>query len=227
VTPGQYVLLSVSDTGTGIAPENLSKVFEPFFTTKSGPMRTGLGLAMIYGFVKQSKGNIRMYSEVGDGTTTKIYVPRIDGAARVESVPSPAQAGNTEIPRARPSEVVLVVEDDDQVRDSTVALLEDLNYSVLAARNGPDALSQLRAVQRVDILFTDVVLPQGMNGRVLSQEAAVLRPDLPVLFTTGYARNAIIHDGRLDPGVQFLAKPYTQEELARKLRSVLDASAKA
>jgi CheY-like chemotaxis protein len=106
-------------------------------------------------------------------------------------------------PRARLSEVVLVVEDDDQVRDSTVALLEDLDYSVLAARNGPEALSQLRAVQRVDILFTDVVLPQGMNGRVLSQEAAVLRPDLPVLFTTGYARNAIIHDGRLDPGCSF------------------------
>ncbi len=226
VTPGQYVLLSVTDAGTGIAPEHLSKVFEPFFTTKSEPMRTGLGLAMIYGFVKQSKGHIRMYSEVGHGTTAKIYMPRMDSAARVELVPSPARAGNAEIPRSRLGETVLVVEDDDDVRDSTVALLEDLGYSILAARNGPEALAQLRSGARIDILFTDVVLPQGMNGRVLSQKAAALRPDLPVLFTTGYARNAIIHDGRLDPGVQFIAKPYTQEEIALKLRAVLDSSAK-
>ena len=122
---------------------------------------------------------------------------------------------------------MLVVEDDDDVRESTVALLDDLGYSVLAARNGVEALAQLKKSARIDILFTDVVLPQGMNGRALSEEAAVLRPDLPVLFTTGYARNAIIHDGRLDPGVQFIAKPYTQEEIAHKLRSVIDASASA
>jgi signal transduction histidine kinase/ActR/RegA family two-component response regulator len=227
VTPGQYVLLSVTDTGTGIPPETLSRVFEPFFTTKSASTRTGLGLAMIHGFVKQSKGHVRIYSELGHGTTAKIYLPRMEGAARIESAPPAAREKGAQIPRARPGEVVLIVEDDDDVRDSTAALLEDLGYSVLTARNGPEALAQLRDGERVDILFTDVVLPQGMNGRTLSQEAAALRPALPVLFTTGYARNAIIHDGRLDPGVEFLAKPYTQEDIARKLRSVIDSSAKA
>jgi signal transduction histidine kinase/ActR/RegA family two-component response regulator len=227
VTPGQYVLLSVTDTGTGIPPENLNRVFEPFFTTKDAPARTGLGLAMIHGFVKQSKGHVRIYSELGHGTTAKIYLPRMEGAARIESAPPAPREQSAQIPRARPGEVVLVVEDDDDVRDSTVALLEDLGFSALAARDGVEALAQLRKSARIDILFTDVVLPKGMNGRMLSQEAAALRPDLPVLFTTGYARNAIIHDGRLDPGVQFIAKPYTQEEIAHKLRAVIDSAAKA
>jgi signal transduction histidine kinase/ActR/RegA family two-component response regulator len=226
VAPGQYALLSVSDTGTGISPEHLSKVFEPFFTTKSASMRTGLGLAMIYGFVKQSKGHIRIYSEVGHGTTAKIYLPRMIGAARAKSVPAAARGESAQSPTARPGEVVLMVEDDEDVLDSTVTLLRELGYSVLAARNGAAALAQLRGSERVDILFTDVVLPQGMNGRALAIEAAALRPTLPVLFTTGYARNAIIHDGRLDPDVQFLAKPYTQQDLAQKLRAVLDAGAK-
>jgi signal transduction histidine kinase/ActR/RegA family two-component response regulator len=227
VTPGQYVLLSVTDTGTGISPENLNRVFEPFFTTKDAPARTGLGLAMIHGFVKQSKGHVRIYSELGHGTTAKLYLPRMDGAARIESAPPAVREPSAQIPRAGPGEVVLVVEDDDDVRDSTVALLEDLGYSALAARDGVEALARLRKGGRIDILFTDVVLPRGMNGRVLSQEAAALRPDLPVLFTTGYARNAIIHDGRLDLGVQFIAKPYTQEEIAHKLRAVIDSPAKA
>jgi signal transduction histidine kinase/ActR/RegA family two-component response regulator len=226
VAPGQYALLSVSDTGTGISPEHLSKVFEPFFTTKSASMRTGLGLAMIYGFVKQSKGHIRIYSEVGHGTTAKIYLPRMIGAARAKSVPAAARGESAQSPTARPGEVVLMVEDDEDVLDSTVTLLRELGYSVLAARNGAAALAQLQGSERVDILFTDVVLPQGMNGRALAIEAAALRPTLPVLFTTGYARNAIIHDGRLDPDVQFLAKPYTQQDLAQKLRAVLDAGAK-
>ena len=226
VAPGQYDLLSVSDTGTGISPEHLSKVFEPFFTTKSASMRTGLGLAMIYGFVKQSKGHVRIYSEVGHGTTAKIYLPRMIGAARAESVPAAARGESAQSPTARPGEVVLMVEDDEDVLDSTVTLLRELGYSVLAARNGAAALAQLRGSERVDILFTDVVLPQGMNGRALAIEAAALRPTLPVLFTTGYARNAIIHDGRLDPDVQFLAKPYTQQDIAQKLRAVLDAGAK-
>ncbi len=227
VTPGQYVLLSVTDTGTGIPPETLSRVFEPFFTTKDASIRTGLGLAMIHGFVKQSKGHVRIYSEVGHGTTAKLYLPRMDSAARIEAVPAVAPEQSAEIERALPGEVVLIVEDDDDLRESTVALLEDLGYSVLAARDGEEALAPLRKGGRIDILFTDVVLSQGMNGRALSQHAAALRPALPVLFTTGYARNAIIHDGRLDPGVQFIAKPYTQEELARKLRSVIDPSRKA
>ncbi len=226
VAPGQYVLLSVTDTGTGISPENLSKVFEPFFTTKSAQTRTGLGLAMIYGFVKQSKGHIRFYSEVGAGTTAKIYLPRMSGAARIESVPAAARTESAQLPAARSGETVLMVEDDDDVRNSTESLLRELGYAVLTARNGPEALGQVRGGERIDILFTDVVLPQGMNGRTLSIEAIALRPGLPVLFTTGYARNAIVHNGQLDPDVQFLAKPYTQRELALKLRAVLDAGAK-
>ena len=227
VTPGQYVLLSVTDTGTGISPENLSKVFEPFFTTKTASTSTGLGLAMIYGFVKQSKGHIQIYSEVGHGTSAKIYLPRMAGAARIESAPAPARAGSGQAPQASPGEVVLMVEDDEDVLASTVGLLRELGYSVVAARNGPDALAQLKGSDRFDILFTDVVLPQGMNGRMLAREAAALRPALPVLFTTGYARNAIVHNGQLDPDVQFLAKPYTQYELAQKLRAVLDGAGKA
>jgi signal transduction histidine kinase/ActR/RegA family two-component response regulator len=225
VAPGQYALLSVTDTGAGISPENLSKVFEPFFTTKSASTRTGLGLAMIYGFVKQSRGHIRIYSEVGQGTTAKIYLPRMVGAARTESVPAAVRAVSAATPEARPGEVVLMVEDDEDVLNSTVSLLRELGYLVVTARNGAEALAQLRGSQRVDILFTDVVLPQGMNGRMLAREAAALRPALPVLFTTGYAKNAIIHNGQLDPDVQFLAKPYTQQDLARKLRAVLDAAA--
>ena len=227
VAPGQYVLISVTDTGTGISPENLTKVFEPFFTTKSASMRTGLGLAMIYGFVKQSKGHIRIYSEVGHGTTAKIYLPRMIGAARAESVPAAARVESAQSPTARPGEVVLMVEDDEDVLNSTVVLLRELGYSVLTARNGAEALAQLKGGKRVDILFTDVVLPQGMNGRMVAVEALALRPALPVLFTTGYARNAIVHNGQLDPDVQFLAKPYTLEELAQKLRAALDGAAPA
>ena len=227
VAPGQYVLLSVTDTGAGISPENLSKVFEPFFTTKSASTSTGLGLSMIYGFVKQSKGHIRIYSEVGQGTTAKIYLPRMAGAAPIESIPAALRAEKAPIPLAQPGEVVLIVEDDEDVRDSTVALLRELGYSVLAARNGAEALARLQGSEQIDVLFTDVVLAQGMNGRMLAVEAAALRPALPVLFTTGHARSAIIHDGRLDPGVQFLAKPYTQREIAQKLRAILDASPKA
>ena len=227
VTAGQYALLSVSDTGTGIAPENLTKVFEPFFTTKSAATRTGLGLAMIYGFVKQSKGHIRIYSEVGQGTTAKIYLPRLAGASRGDSAPAALRAENAEIPPGKHDEVVLIVEDDDDVRNSTVTLVRELGYSVLAARTGAEALDLLKGRTRIDILFTDVVLPDGMNGRTLANAAVALRPSIPVLFTTGYARNAIIHDGRLDPDVQFLAKPYTQQEIARKLREVIDQGLKA
>ena len=227
VAPGQYALLSVSDTGTGISPENLTKVFEPFFTTKSASMRTGLGLAMIYGFVKQSKGHVRIYSEVGHGTTAKIYLPRMTGAPRIESAPAASSTESARVPAADSGEVVLMVEDDEDVLNSTVVLLRELGYAVLTARNGAEALAQLKGGKRVDILFTDVVLPQGMNGRMVAVEALALRPALPVLFTTGYARNAIVHNGQLDPDVQFLAKPYTLEELAQKLRAALDGAAQA
>jgi CheY-like chemotaxis protein len=202
-------------------------VFEPFFTTKSASMRTGLGLAMIYGFVKQSKGHVRIYSEVGHGTTAKIYLPRMTGAPRIESAPAASSTESARVPAADSGEVVLMVEDDEDVLNSTVVLLRELGYSVLTARNGAEALAQLKGGKRVDILFTDVVLPQGMNGRMVAVEALALRPALPVLFTTGYARNAIVHNGQLDPDVQFLAKPYTLEELAQKLRAALDGVAQA
>jgi CheY-like chemotaxis protein len=218
VAPGQYVLISVTDTGTGISPENLTKVFEPFFTTKSASMRTGLGLAMIYGFVKQSKGHVRIYSEVGHGTTAKIYLPRMTGAPRIESAPAASSTESARVPAADSGEVVLMVEDDEDVLNSTVVLLREL---------GAEAIAQLKGGKRVDILFTDVVLPQGMNGRMVAVEALALRPAVPVLFTTGYARNAIVHNGQLDPDVQFLAKPYTLEELAQKLRAALDGVAQA
>jgi CHASE3 domain sensor protein/CheY-like chemotaxis protein len=149
------------------------------------------------------------------------------GAARVESVPAPQRKENARISSARPGEVVLIVEDDEEVCDSTVALLSELGYSVLAARNGDEALVRLQGSERIDILFTDVVLPQGMNGRALALAGSALRPGLPVLFTTGYARNAIIRNGGLDPGAHFLAKPYTQKEIAQRLRAALDAPAKA
>ena len=228
VTPGQYVLLSVTDTGTGISPENLSKVFEPFFTTKSAPTRTGLGLAMIYGFVKQSKGHIRIYSEVGHGTTAKIYLPRMGGAARIESVPAAARDGkraNTGGPPGRSRA-------DGRGRRGRAAIRPSACCANWAIRSSPPAMApkrwrSFRGARRIDILFTDVVLPQGMNGRMLPSEAAALRPALPVLFTTGYARNAIVHNGQLDPDVQFLAKPYTQQELAQKLRAVHRRGAKA
>ena len=226
VTPGQYVLLSVTDTGTGISPENLSKVFEPFFTTKSASARTGLGLAMIHGFVKQSKGHVRIYSEVGHGTTVKIYLPRREGAC-----------GSNPPRRRRESKRANTAGPGRRGRAGRRGRRRRARFDHRSARRawlfGPRRAQRrggagaARKSARIDILFTDVVLPQGMNGRMLSQEAAALRPDLPVLFTTGYARNAIIHDGRLDPGVQFIAKPYTQEEIAHKLRSVIDSSGKA
>jgi CheY-like chemotaxis protein len=149
------------------------------------------------------------------------------GASRTESVPVAAPQASVRIPVARSGEVVLLVEDDEDVLASTLTLLRELGYSVLTARNGHEALALLRANERIDILFTDVVLPQGMNGRQLAIEAAALRPALPVLFTTGYARNAIIHNGQLDADVQFVAKPYTQRDIAQKLRAVIDAAAKA
>ncbi|MGO9423312.1 CHASE3 domain-containing protein [Roseiarcus sp.] len=221
VAPGQYVMLSVSDTGVGIPKDVLPHVFEPFFTTKETGKGTGLGLAMIHGFVKQSKGHVRIYSELGQGTTVKIYLPRMTDAAPIASSPAEAPV-NGEFPPARAGEVVLLVEDDEGVREFARGALEGLGYRVLAVGEGPEGLVHLRSPNRIDVLFTDVVLPGGINGRRLADEAAKLRPDLRVLFTTGYTRNAIVHDGRLDPDVRLITKPYTQEILARSLRRIID-----
>jgi signal transduction histidine kinase len=223
VTPGQYALLSITDTGTGIPPELLERAFEPFFTTKPAGQGSGLGLAMVHGFVKQSGGHVRIYSEVGHGTTVKLYLPRMledEGAA---SVPAPRPAAPAATPRAAQSETILLVEDNEGVRDFARGALQELGYTVLEAAEGEAALRILKYEPSVSLLFTDVVLP-GMSGRELANRAAALRPDLPVLFTTGYTRNAIIHHGRLDPGVHLLSKPFAQHELAQKVREMLDAS---
>jgi signal transduction histidine kinase/CheY-like chemotaxis protein len=217
---GQYVILSVTDTGTGIPPAVLERVFEPFFTTKQAGSGSGLGLAMVHGFVKQSGGHIQIYSEMGHGTTVKIYLPRLLSASAVASVPAERPEA-VSVRGARPQESIMVVEDNDGVRDYARAALEEFGYSVLAARDGAEALRIIDGA-RVDLLFTDVVLPGSIGGRILADKVLELRPGLPVLFTTGYTRNAIVHDGRLDPHVQLLGKPYTQQDLARKIRELID-----
>jgi signal transduction histidine kinase/CheY-like chemotaxis protein len=223
VQPGQYVLLSVADTGTGIPPNILQRVFEPFFTTKRGAQGSGLGLSMVYGFVKQSGGHVRIYSELGHGTTVKIYLPRLLQARQVEAVPAALPHDASAVPRASPGEIVLLVEDNAEVRDYAKSVLEELGYGVVEATDADQALKALRDSPRIDVLFTDVVLP-GASGRELSGKALELQSGLPVLFTTGYTRNAIVHQGRLDPGVHLLNKPYTQRDLARKIREVVDSS---
>ena len=222
IAAGQYVLLSVSDTGTGIAPEVLPRMFEPFFTTKSGGEGSGLGLSMVHGFVKQSNGHIRIYSEVGHGTTVKIYLPRLANAEPLRAVPAELRPAEAAAPLAVATETVLAVEDNDAVRNYARTVLEELGYRVVEARNADEALRLIEAGMHVDLLFTDVVLGSGLNGRELAAKITEKIAGLPVLFTTGYTRNAIVHHGRLDPGVHLLDKPYTQQELGRKLRELLD-----
>jgi signal transduction histidine kinase len=223
IEAGQYVLLCVSDTGTGIRTEILDRVFEPFFTTKPQGEGSGLGLAMVHGFVKQSGGHIRIYSEQGHGTTVKIYLPRATGDQKVAAIPAGKPARATPTAGARKDETVLVVEDNDGVREYAVEVLEQLGYRVLAASDAKEALRLLSDGKHVDLLFTDIVLPGAITGRVLADQAKDMRPDLRVLYTTGYTRNAIVHQGRLDPDVHLLNKPYTQQSLARKVRDMLDS----
>ncbi|MCK1302060.1 MULTISPECIES: GAF domain-containing protein [unclassified Bradyrhizobium] len=217
VVPGQYVMVSVSDTGSGMDRETLGRVFEPFFTTKEVGKGTGLGLSMVYGFVKQSGGHVAIYSEPGTGTSVKMYFPRYQGKAESGTEIQAALA-----PRGHSEEVILVVEDNDDVRAYSVSVLAEMGYSVLEAQDPEAALSILRRPDRIDLLFTDVVLP-GRSGRELADLAGQLRPGLKVLFTTGYSRNAIVHHGRLDAGVQLIIKPFTFEGLAARVRDVLDA----
>ena len=220
VTPGQYAMIAISDTGSGMTPDVIARAFEPFFTTKDIGHGTGLGLSQVYGFVKQSGGHVRIYSEVGSGTSVKLYLPRLlsDVAADAEET-TVASAGGAG------SETILVVEDDDDVRVYTTETLRDLGYRVLEAANGEAGLKVLREHPEIALLFTDVGLPGGMNGRKLSEAAVAQRPDLKVLFTSGYTRNAIVHDGRLDAGVELISKPFTQALLASRLRDILDAQA--
>lgn len=219
VTPGQYVLISMSDTGEGMSAETLSHAIEPFFTTKEVGRGTGLGLSMVYGFIKQSGGHIRVYSEPGHGTTIKIYLPRHHGPVAAND----ALTETPRPPRGTGQETVLVCEDDEKVRAYVVEVLSELGYGVIEAGSGPAALDALEnASPPVDLLFTDVVLPGGMNGADIAREALARHPDLKILFATGYARNAIFHHGRLDPGVELLTKPFSYSELAGKVREMLD-----
>jgi signal transduction histidine kinase/CheY-like chemotaxis protein len=219
VEPGQYVVICVTDTGTGMPPEVVERAFDPFYTTKGPGKGTGLGLSQVYGFVKQSRGHLKIYSEPGHGTTVKLYMPRHIG--REEGAPAPEGDASAELPRARANEVVLVVEDEDRVRHVSVDVLRELGYVVVQASDAQQALAVLTLQPRIDLLFTDVVMPD-MNGRQLAERALAERPGLKVLYTTGYTRNAIVHNGMLDTDVAFLAKPFTVEQLARKVRQVLD-----
>jgi CheY-like chemotaxis protein len=219
VRPGQYVGIFVSDTGTGMSQQIAAHAFEPFFTTKNAGEGTGLGLSQVYGFVKQSEGHVKIYSEIGHGTTVKLYLPRHHGAE--DDANDALQTRG--VPRGRKGETVLVVEDDPDVREYTSEMVSELGYRTLSAADGPTALSVLDANPDVQLLFTDVVLPGGMNGRSLAHEALRRHPMLKVLYTTGYARNAIVHQGRLDPDVEVVFKPFTYSQLAAKLRRALDS----
>ncbi len=216
VAPGQYVMIAVSDSGGGMTPEIAERAFDPFYTTKPVGSGTGLGLSQVFGFVKQSGGHVKIYSEVSRGTTVKIYLPRYFG-----DKPDAVRTAPIEELRTKDvCETILVVEDEHRLREVSTAGLRDLGYTILEAPNGTEALKLLDANPGINCLFTDIVMPD-MTGRVLADEARRRRPDLRVLFTTGYTRNAVVHNGVLDPGVNFLPKPFTLEELARKVRDVL------
>jgi len=218
VAPGQYVAISVTDTGVGMDAETARQAFEPYFTTKPVGQGTGLGLSQVYGFAKQSGGHLKLYSELGIGTTVRLYLPKLQNELKAaSSTPEEKEAVRGHL------EVVLVVEDDAEIRRLSVDALQDLGYQVLEAPDGREALHVLEARGHIDLLFTDVVLPGGMTGAELTTEARAKQPGLKVLFTTGYARNAIVHNGRLDPGVQLLVKPFTFADLAAKIRETLDA----
>jgi len=218
VVPGRYVMLAVTDTGVGMSKDVVARALEPFFTTKPTGLGTGLGLSMVYGFVKQSKGHIKIYSEEGHGTTVRLYLP----AAATDQEDGRVTIEQSELPGARAGEVVLVVEDDPMVLRLAVQLLTRLGYQTLEARDGPEAIAMLEGAGRIDLLFTDVVLPKGMNGTALARAAQRLKPKLRVLYMSGYTANAIIHHGVLDKGVHLLTKPFRKVELARKVRQVLD-----
>jgi CheY-like chemotaxis protein len=195
----------------------MTRVFEPFFTTKEPGKGTGLGLSQVYGFVKQSGGHVKIYSEPGEGTTVKIYLPRLMGEEAKDEI-----AAEQIAPEGTRHETILVIEDDPDVRAYSVDIMRELGYRVLEAADGPAALRFLESQVKVDLIFSDVVLPGGLTGAQIAARAQAMRPGIKVLFTTGYARNAIVHHGRLDAGVQLITKPFTFAELAAKVRDVLD-----
>ncbi|HEX8840629.1 MAG TPA: GAF domain-containing protein [Sphingomicrobium sp.] len=214
VEPGQYVMLTVSDTGSGMSPELIERVFEPFFTTKAEGKGSGLGLSMVYGFAKQSGGHIKIYSEVGEGTTVRLYLPRVLENEDSTAGPELVEAGGG-------SETILVVEDDVEVRSTVTELLRELGYKVLTAKDAASAVPILESGVKIDLLFTDVVMPGPVRSPELARKAKERLPDIAILFTSGYAEDAIVHGGRLDPGVNLLAKPYSREALASRIRDAL------
>ena len=216
VVPGPYVMVAVTDTGTGMSKEVAARVFEPFFTTKPIGQGSGLGLSMVFGFVKQSGGHIKIYSEPGHGTTIRLYLPKATDAAATAETPVAEAA-----PTVSRSEVVLVVEDDADVRALVVGMVQSFGYRTIEADDGPAALALLERSGPVDLLFTDVVLPKGMTGSALAGHATARRPALKVLYMSGYTRNAILHNGVLDEGVQLITKPFRRTDLAEKIRQVL------
>ncbi|MFK4657084.1 PAS domain S-box-containing protein [Bradyrhizobium japonicum] len=214
LSAGQYVMIAVTDTGTGIPPDILERVYEPFFTTKAEDKGTGLGLAMVYGFLKQSGGHVKIYSEVGAGTTVKLYFPReMASEDTLVGAPTGEVQGGVE--------TVLVVEDDDEVREVAVSMLTELGYRVVKARDAASALVVVDSGIPIDLIFTDVMMPGSLRSPDFARKAKERLPNVAVLFTSGYTQNAIVHGGRLDPGVELLAKPYTREALARKIRHLL------
>jgi signal transduction histidine kinase len=217
VGPGQFVMVAISDTGTGMKPEVVARAFDPFFTTKPPGSGTGLGLSQVYGFVKQSRGHIKIYSELGAGTTVKIYLPRLIAGEAKKGKLAPPPAVRT----GDSSEIILVVEDDPLVRRLTTEALRELGYTVFDSESASTARVILERVPGVKLLFTDVVMPE-VNGKKLADEASRLRPDIKVLYTTGYTPNAVVHGGMLDADVHFLSKPFTLDQLAAKVRAVLD-----
>lgn len=213
----KYVMVAVSDTGTGMSAEVIAKAFDPFFTTKEVGKGSGLGLSQIFGFVRQSNGHVKIYSEEGLGSAVIVYLPRFDGDAG----PSGTVESERRTERGSASETVLVVEDDERVRTFSTEALRELGYSVIEAGSGPQAMALINAGLKPDLLFTDVVMP-GMTGRELADAALSLISGLKVLYTTGYTRNAVVHNGVLDNGTHLLQKPFSLDQLAEKIRKVLD-----
>jgi CheY-like chemotaxis protein len=216
--PGQYISLCVTDTGTGMTPEVIAKAFDPFFTTKPIGAGTGLGLSMIYGFARQTGGQVRIYSEVGEGTTMCLYLPRHEGegevGAELKRAADPRPGGE--------GEVVLVIDDEPMIRMLIVEVLEEAGYQALEAHDGPSGLKILRSDARIDLLITDVGLPGGLNGRQVADAARLARPDLKIMFITGYAENAVVGNGQLDKGMAVMTKPFAIDDLARRIRDMIE-----
>jgi CheY-like chemotaxis protein len=215
--PGHYIVISVTDTGTGMPPDVAARAFEPFFTTKPIGQGTGLGLSMIYGFAKQSGGQVWIYSEMGSGTTVRLYLPGHVGEANREV----SEAKLSDMPRAAAGETVLIVDDDPTVRMLLTEVLEDLGYAAIEAADGGSGLKVLQSNVGINLLITDVGLPGDLNGRQLADAARQHRPHLRVLFITGYAENAIFGNGVLEPGMHLLAKPFAMQALAGRIRSIM------